>query len=254
MKKNHLWLLDQNYINTLDFSNKLYLSELFKYIYNFLISLPITPISTSKENVPLFKNNTLTLLIGSNYEHFVINEHIAYHDFLTVIESKLSKYFPQFEIEAESERDLTSEEITEYIEQNNVSLIDALELKKKDIIKETGIIYRTYMTDEKFNYLHNGIKEERLVYEYPKTKFPLVISKFMQNVRSLSGIELRDYIEKNSKFIKRLEDPIITISYTGEQFKNFMEINRNIIKTEPVLEGEYYTWGKFRFKNNILIK
>ena len=240
------WLEDEDFISKMKFVNKYYLETLCFKVAAFLKNIPVPVCSTWDA-----KNKSIYFSIGDNKHYVSVDVNIAYHDYITLIDKWTRQFYPQYQVEVNTEIEYADEEIMSIVK-TGVNLNDALLMRKPHSYIEIGVIEKIFIKKDEFIFSRNGEREVR------RSSLPgkgmdslLPLSKFMEGIRKLSdNEEKKNYIEDNSKIVQFLRDreQEIIINYSGKQMLNFFAINFEDNKLFPLIpiDDFQYHWGIFR--------
>lgn len=248
------WLEDEAFIAKMSFGDKYYLETLCFKVAAFLKNIPV-PVCSTWDN----KNKSIYFSIGDNKHYVPIDVNVAYHDYITLIDKWTRQFYPQYQVEVNTEIDYTDEEIMNLVK-TGINLNDALLMRKPHSYIEVGVIEKIFIKKDEFIFNRNGEREVR------RSSLPgkgmeslLPLSKFMEGIRKLSDDEeKKNYIEDNSKvsMLLREREKEIIINYSGKQLISFFNINFDNNKLYPLiaLDEFQYSWGIFRivFESKIL--
>jgi hypothetical protein len=245
------WLENEAFISKMKFNNLYYLETLCFKVAAFLKNIPV-PVCATWDN----KNKSIYFSIGENKHYIPIDTNIAYYDYITLIDKWARQFYPQYQVEIDTEIEYTDKEIMGLVSQG-VSLNDAILMRKPHSYIEIGVIEKIFIKKDEFIFNRNGEREVRMSGKGVSSPFPL--SKFMEGIRKVSDPnEKKVYIEEHSKSIVPLRDreKEIVINYSGSQMLNFIKINFEDNKLYPLIPIDefQYHWGIFRvvFESKIL--
>ena len=97
------WLRDKEYIKTLDFEDNYYLQELCKHIYAYYTVCPIP----FKCTVDPKNNSRFFFSVAGNQFYLGISIDIGYYEYNYLLNQKLKKYFPQYNVTQINKRKYT---------------------------------------------------------------------------------------------------------------------------------------------------
>jgi len=188
------WLENkEDFIIKSNFDDKYYLITLARHILNFLRNAPI-PILSSYDPV----HKSIWFSVGNNSKGFEIDTNVAYFDYLTIIKRWLIQFYPHYELDHIIEEELSVDEVVELKKQATergelFDVQDALLMKKKKIVKETGIIEKITLKSDEFIFNHDGKKFIRL----SGTRYNILpLSTFLENIRSIPIIYMKVYLDQ----------------------------------------------------------
>lgn len=245
------WLTNSEFLDKVTFHNKYYFQSLCLYVDNYRKNIPI-PVIVTWDN----QFNQLYFLIGKDKIHLEIDVDIAYEDYITLVDRKLRKFFPNYEVEVKKEIPLSIEEMVQKTKNEKINLNDLLGETKQIVEKEIGVIEKVFFKQDNFILNINGKRYLRLS---GKIDDPLPISEFLTMLKSIKNNEdKRNFIMNKSREVKEItrEKESIDINYTGFQMKNFIEINFQDLQDYDFikLDTRKWRWGKYilKFETNIL--
>lgn len=250
-RKINWWLEDSEFLSKSNFHDLYYMETVCKYVSNMIKNIPI-PVLTSYDT----KNKSIYFSVGKNKKGFKLDIDIAYYDYITLTKRWLSRFFPTYEIEIESEIGLSEEEIAILIKdkkekKEKIDYNDILLLRKKVSTKEKGTIEKITMMKDEFILNVDGKRQIRIS---GVTYKPKSLSMFMDELKVIAtDIEKREFIFNNSSFIKNLDEgnnKELSVNYQGKQMLSFFQINYEDLKNEhlQMIDNFNYKWGKFKIK------
>ena len=250
-RKTNWWLENVEFINNSEFHDIYYMETLCKYISNMIKNIPI-PVLVSYDK----KNKAIYFSIGKLKKGFPININISYYDYITIVKRWLRQFFPSYEIEKVLARELSEDELSIEIinrkrKNEKIDYNELLLLRKKEKIKEIGIIEKiTLLKDEFILNRNNKFKELRLS---GSVEFPMSLSTFLNKLKNIENQNKRyNFIFNNSSILKELHQSIqeININYSGIQLLNFFKINFDDLKQYSLekLDDFNYKWNNFKIK------
>jgi hypothetical protein len=248
-KKANWWLLNEIFLDNNNFEDKYYLKILCQHLNEFLKDIPVPVLTTFDRN-----HNRIYFSIGEDSHWLRVSNDISFFDYITQVKRWVSHYFPQYEVDVEEEIDLSEEEVLEKVQQG-ADLNELALLKKKVIIKEKGIITRIALSQDRFEFVKNGIKTIRMSGDIDNI---LPLSIFLKQLRILKNEnakseQIREFIFKNSEEIERVDDSNekIIIDYSPKMMKNFFIIRFADLKDQQIKKNkstEMYDWGRYSIK------
>lgn len=242
----NFWLEDKEFISRTNFKDTYYLEILCHKISSFIKKCPV-PLVTSMDN----KHQRILFMLGKIQQAFKLDVDISYYDYVEKVKQGLKQYYPQYEIEIEKDVDLTDEEKLFKVQKEKLDLNDVIFLKKKQLIKEKGIIEKVFFKEDMFLLNRNGIQELRTTAILGN---PMPISKFKESLFKITNqYKKYEYIEQNSKLIKIIDKKSeIHIEYSGKQMLNFFKIRYESLKDYQIekINDFTYVWGRFKIHFN----
>jgi hypothetical protein len=241
------WLESREFLENVDFPDKLYFRILAKEVANFLKNCPVHIITWW-----VAKNSYIEFFIGQSIHWSVqVDTDISYRDYIVKIEKYAKKYYPQYSVVKETTEALNEDEIILLLQKNkDITFEDAVARSKTITLQENGIIERVYMKEDEFTININGERTQRM--SGIPIKKPMPLKNFMESLRAINAsdsenkdYEIRNYIFENSherrKLIKRKE----TIDFIGMQMISFFKINFSLLREfELKKTGKLnYSWG-----------
>ena len=245
--KPNFWLEDDQFISKMDFHDKFYIKNLCNHVAQFLKTIPI-PVLTTWD--PKYKRIYFHVGLIKNY--FEVDENVNYWDYTTLVKRWLKQFFPQYNVKEEKEIELSDDEIQEKVKEG-IDINDALQIRKKGIVEDKGIITKIFMVGDQF-LLEKDNKEFIRISGTQDNLIPL--SKFLKQFRTLTKEEeKRDFIYQNSEEIKRIhffEKSKIVIDYEDSMMMNFFIINYPDLKDQKLksISTRLYYWGRFQIVFN----
>ncbi len=248
------WLINDAFLKNTNFPDLYYLETLCYKIYSFLKNVPV-PVYTSYD----YNHHSIYFLIGTHKKYFPVDMDISYYDYITLVRRWLCTFYPKYTVSFIKEIDYDDAEILQIVEQEGISLNDALLRKKKVPVTEYCFIDKVYLTKDEFilHRYHNNIlvaKEVRISGSITENKL-IPLSKFLDGYRKLIGDEhvteeqKKTYIEQNSKLVHTLslQESTIVINYLGKMMINFFKINFSDLYKIPLIQITDFTyhWGRF---------
>jgi len=244
-------LIDRDYINKVDYENKLYVTQLFHAVYDLLKELPI-PVIASYDP----KHIQLYFMFVDNKKSFAIDDKINIQDYLTLVRRWCYKFFPSYTIKTMEEVSLSKDEVFEKVKKEKIKIEDALDLTKEVEIVENGVIDSIYMSEDLFRMNINGVYSV-----YSSSSF-MDLSKLLEILKDIKeDKERKEFIFKNSIEIVG-DDPLrfayekaqyfkvkseVKVAYKGKMMYNFFSINYPDLKDKDLVQesGLVYRWGKY---------
>lgn len=236
------WMVSEKFLSVINYHNKYYIENLGRIFSKYIETIPIPVITTYDP-----KHKRIYVLVGKEKRSFEVDENVSYFDFTYLVDQWLYKFFPKYMIEEETEIGLDDDEIFMKV-QEGVKLDDALLLRKKAKIIDSGVITKIYITDDEFTFRKNDKEFIRITGDL-NNLMPLSI--FLKKVRELKeGIDIRSFILSNSRELKQLSGEVkqILIDYSDRMMKNFFIIHYEQLKNEPILKITelIYEWSKYK--------
>lgn len=191
------WLNNENFIKRIKFEDKYYLTELFKYLENFIKVIPIS-IALSWDKV----HTSIYVSVGQEFKkYFPVSTDISYRDFCKLIENSIMPMYPRYELEIEKEEYLSNDEIFDIVQKTGRDIQDVLHDKKKIIVKKSGIITKIYLTKDEFKFqeIEDGIRKTsiRMSGNASENNF-INLSNFLKTVRELEKRILDNYLNDHN--------------------------------------------------------
>jgi hypothetical protein len=197
----------------------------------------------------LNKDQKILFSVGNITRAFKVNVNYSYQDYIQLVKKWLMKYYPQYEIEYEIEVSLSDEEILYKVKSEDMDLNDALLLRKKEVVKEKGMIEKIMLKEDQFIFNKDGV---RSIYLSGTIKNPLSLSIFKKKLHEIKNqFEKKKFIEENSTLVKVLDEVRdVNIEYQGQQMINFFKINYDELSKGNPEKVSPVTWkfGKFVVK------
>jgi len=246
------WLITKEFLARAEVPNRLYFEELCEHVYEYLKNTPVPVLSTFDP-----KNLRIYFTVGHDYKNWwIINEDYAFADMITLMRRWVKNFYPSYQVDYEDEVPLSEDEVWVKVREEGVKLEDALEMKKKVSVIETGVVGEITLSKDEFEFTKNRKKTLRVSGTLDN---PLPLHKFIKYIRFIKdGREMRDYIFKNSLEIQEFpdkEDDVI-IEYKDKKLKNFFIVNfPNLVMKQlyPIVDGDYkhyWRWGKYVIQFN----
>jgi hypothetical protein len=260
------WLENTDFLEKIKFKDSYYLETLCFKVAAFLKNVPIPVISSWDDS-----HKSIYLSIGDNKQFFALDTNISYYDMITLMKRWCTQFYPQYEIEVEKQIEYTDEEIVnDLVGKQGMNLNDAILARKTIKYIEKGIIEKVFFGDnenrDKFILNINGQRQIRLTGNI-SNGIIMPISEFMEGIRKFSKekdkytpLDVKNYIEQNSKYILNLKNKNeVLITYRSHQMINFIKVNFPELYPEYELEQQedfVYTWGRFKliFDSKALIR
>ena len=264
--KNYLnnWLIDEEFLRKVPFSDKYYLITVCRHIYNFLQNAPVPVFS----NLDRVFNDRIYINVGDNSKCFFFDTTIAYYDFITLIKRYIKKFYPSYSCETKITREYTEEEIISLRKKSIESgkafdLNDILNQQVPDSKWENGYISKIFILKDTFILNVNG---KKYLHKTVTANRALPLRQFLKGLRSI--IEqtnddkiIRSFILENSERVSELkEETRITIQYSGGTMLNFFKINYEDLQSFALIQNKdnkfRWSWGKFDiiFENSLLME
>ncbi|MCG8670164.1 MAG: hypothetical protein MI867_12170, partial [Pseudomonadales bacterium] len=245
-EKNYInhWLIDKDFIDSIEFRDKYYIENLFRTIYHFIKKCPLPLVSEWLHNTDEIK-----IMLGKKEFFHKININIAYFDFVTLIERPLRKFYPKYKVEIVESVPLSSEELKNKVLEG-MDLAEAMEERKDNKYIENAILDRVYFEDDIFRIKVN----DKVIFRISgSTKNPIGIYSFIKKLKKINtDEEKRDFIEENSIIVSVSPgEKDIYIDYSDRQMLNFFKINApDLYQNNIESNGKGYRWGKYCFDFN----
>jgi len=247
-------LTDKLYLQSLGFKDTYYLESLCQSLWEFIKNTPVFVFS----NVYKDKQDgviKIKLSVGENNVIYNIENDIHVFDFIYRFQKNfLTAYYPQFKFEEEIDSELDVDDMLRIVANNDVSLNDAVFLKKKIKVEQSGIILKVFLVRDEFLLEHNGVKSIRTTAFSDNIKTVLPVNTFIKNARNIyyntkDGKDVRDYIMDNSKELRILSktESDIVVDYPGNMMKSFFRIHFPDLQNYSLdkITHLYYQWGKY---------
>jgi len=244
-------LINRDYINKVDYENKLYVTQLFHAVYDLLKELPI-PVIASYDP----KHIQIYFMFVDNKKSFAIDDKINIQDYLTLVRRWCYRFFPSYTLKTMKEVPLSKDEIFDKVKKEKMKIEDAIDLSKEIEFVEDGVIDSIYMSEDLFRMNINGVYSV-----YSSSSF-MDLSKLLEILKDIKeDKERKGFIFKNSMEIVG-DEPLrfayekaqyfkvnseVKVNYKGKMMYNFFSINYPDLKNKDLIQesGLVYRWGKY---------
>lgn len=233
------WLTDESYLNSLGFHDSYYLRSLCDFLFSYLKKLPV-PILTK------YSNKSIEIRIGDKMKRFPVSTKLTTKEWITLVDTWLSQFFPQYRVMVTNTRPLREDETIHYLNSGKYTTEEVFDMNVTEVEEEFGIIERMYKKREEFRFTVNG--KVTIRHAGGSYKESLLVSEFIKKANTLSGQELRDYIYNHSRHIVDLDvEKEVFINHKGLQLINFFIVNKDYIlaNEETPLTALSSRFGRF---------
>lgn len=251
LQRPNWWLTDKDFLNSLKYEDKDYLSKLFEDFRKSFLHICPTPVVVKY----LTNSNSIEFWIGNNnLGSLPIDNTISTLDFCVLAKEKCYRFYPSYDSEFEVETELkrSPQEIVSMMEKNpTLELESLMYYREKRLVKEHGVIEKVYIKDDQFRIIINNVPQIR------HCKIPL--SKFLESLRELMaknidtperGLIIKNFIDTHSSVLHEVHfyTDKKKLDIHARQYKNFFRINFPYLKGHELIFNEAtntYEWERY---------